>query len=825
MRDEMVACRSKELSVFRRGLVEASLVALSLALATYSASAEDAKQNPAAAIAIDDVIVTGTRDYSVKARESAAPVTVLSANRLEQTGQSNLASALQKLAPSFSFTGFDGVLDNLVRQARLRGLTSNHVLVLVNGKRRHSTANIGSLVNSGASGVDLEQIPVSAIDHIEILEDGAAAQYGSDAIAGVINIILKNSFDSGQASVLVGSYGPSDNASAHGNGLTRTGQIDKGFALGSQGFLHLSADLVSHLHSNQSGSDTNLYSYTPRVGPGTAYPWIDPKTVGVISGDAAYIRGAAGLNGGYEFDNGVEAYLFGTGGGRRGESFQNFRTPVVSGVNLLSVYPYGFAPATTIHESDWSATGGLKGSFLEDGRWDLGFTYGANVIDVGANTTANPELFRDRGWTPRQFYIGQYSNSQRTLNLDFVKPLSLPFFSEPINVAIGAENRRDTYRIIQGDYWSYYNSGAAAGAGIRPTDASDHSRDSFAGYIDVATKPLPRWKVDIAGRYETYSDFGDTVNGKLSARYDISPEIAIRGTVSTGFRAPTLAEEFYTQSKVSPFSAIIQLAPNSAAAALAGAKALKPEKSTNVTVGLVLEPLSNLHASVDAYQIDLRDRIVSTGTVNGPAADAAIAASGNTPPPGSAGYVSFYVNGADTRTRGVDVKADYSIDTGLDGIFRFHAAATFFETAILRVADSPSAFNGAPLLDAQARSYLTANVPHEKIIFGGTYLRDNWTFALNFTHYGWVSSTTAYFLTGAAPYTVAVTSPKIITDLEIGYDFDFGVHAAIGGNNVFGVRPDATPLYAQYYHANTYNFFSPYGFNGGYYYARASWKF
>jgi iron complex outermembrane receptor protein len=811
-----------------------STIALGATLLIHPANAEQQKPKETQSFSVEDVIVTGTRDYGVKARESTAPVTVISAAKLERTGQSNLLGALQRLNPSYSFSGFGGDLNNLVRSPRLRGLSTNHVLVLVNGKRRHGTANLSSTTfTKGSAGADIEFIPVSAVDHIEILEDGAAAQYGSDAIAGVINIILKNSPDSGGVSALVGSYGPSYNANTHGNGLTRNVQADKGYALGEQGFLHVSADLTSHLHSNQTGPDRNIYSPVPRVGPGTAYPWVDPNTVSAIIGDPAYILGVAGFNSGFEFDNGVEVYAFGAGGGRRAESFQNYRAPNWNGAAPASValYPFGFLPAETIHESDWAVTGGVKGGFLDDGRWDLSFTYGADEIDVGVNQTANASLFNDTlaahgfGWTPRQFYIGQYSNSQRTINLGFTKPFSLSFLPAPINVAFGAENRHETYKIVQGDFWSYYKGGPAAWVGIRPTDAGNYSREAFAGYVDLSTKPLPQWKVDVAGRFETYSDFGDTINGRFSTRYDFSPAFGVRGTVSTGFRAPTLAEQFYSQSTVTPNSANVVLATNSTAASIAGAQPLKPEKSTNITVGVVTELLPNLHATVDAYQIDIRDRIVSTGGLTGPTALAAIAVSGNVLAPGSFGSVSFFVNGANTRTRGVDVKADYSIDAGADGAFRFDFAASFFETTILSVHDAPPAFKGAPLLDAQARAYLTANVPHVKLIWGGSYLRDAWTFTLHFTQYGPVSSVSAWLLTGGAPYTTSVISPKLITDLEIGYDFDFGLHVALGGNNVFGVRPDPAPFTARFFNANVFSNFSPFGINGGYYYARASLKF
>ncbi|WP_024878757.1 TonB-dependent receptor [Methylosinus sp. LW3] len=810
----------------------ASVLALAAAIMSPAARALDSGEQKPREAAIEDVIVTGTRDYGVKARESTAPITVVSGERLKATGRTNLVDALQRLDPSYSIYGVGGDINNLVRSPRLRGLTASHVLVLVNGKRRHGTANLSSTgFTKGAAGADLDLIPVALVDHVEILEDGAAAQYGSDAIAGVINVILKADSEGGGLSALVGSYGQSYNPNTHGNGLTRNLQADKSFALGDQGFLTLGADITSHLHSNQTGPDRTQDGTGLRVGPGTPYPWVDPN-VSAIIGDPAYITGSAGLNAGYELDNGVQLYLFGTGAGRRGESFQNYRAPNLNGAAGNKIIdPSGFVPAETIHEEDWSLSGGAKGKVFDDVRWDLSLTYGSDKIDVGLNRSANVALFNDTlkafgaGWTPRQFYIGQYFRTLRTINLDLGKEFAPSFLPAPVNVSVGAENRHETYAVRQGDFFSYYSSGPAAWVGIRPTDASDHSRESFAGYADISSKPLPDWKIDIAGRYETFSDFGDTINGKLSTRYDISPAIALRGTVSTGFRAPTLAEQFFSQTTVSPTTANIVLPPNSSAASVAGAQPLKPEKSTNISLGVVTEPLRDLHVSVDAYQIDLRDRIVATGSLTGPSALAAIAASGNTLQAGATGTVSFFVNGAFTRTRGVDVKADYAYDLGPYGALRFDAAASFLETTILSVSQSPAAFNGAPLLNAAARSNITDLTPRTKVIFGGSYSYDAWTFSLHFTQYGNVSSVVASPLTGSAPFYTNIITPKFITDGEIAYDFGSGLRAAIGGNNLFGVRPDQTLPWTRSLGAAIFPTFSPFGVNGGYYYVRASLKF
>ncbi|WP_281433667.1 TonB-dependent siderophore receptor [Methylosinus sp. H3A] len=826
-------CECEYIAIFfkQKRWISVCLLALGAPIAARAAPAANDHPTPSEA-AIEDVIVTGTREYGINARQSSSPITIISSGKLKETGQTNILDALLRLAPSYNANAVNFDLSALVRSPRLRGLTANHVLVLVNGKRRHGTAVISTGgFPKGSAGADLDLIPVSAVDHIEILEDGAAAQYGSDAIAGVVNIILKNSPDEGEIDAVIGRYGKSYNPNSLGDGFTRNVQIDKGFDLDGRGFVHLSGELTSHLHSNQTGSDQNVFQDGLRVGPGTPYPWIDPNVAAVI-GDPKYLLPLLGVNSGLELDNGIELYAFGTGGTRVAESFQNYRAPDFNGTSPNTViYPNGFVPAEKISEYDWSGTIGSKGVFLGDGRWDVSLTYGGDNIDVGLNSSANRTLFNDTlatrgaGWTPTSFYIGQYSNTQRTINVDFIKPFSLSIAPEPINVAIGAENRRETYQIKQGDFWSYYSAGPAAFAGIRPTDAGSHGRDVYAGYVDVSTKLLPNWKVDVAGRYENYSDFGGTLNGKLSTRFDFTRELAVRGTLSTGFRAPTLAEEYFSQSAVSPTSAYVILPPNSNAAAIAGARSLRPEKSTNISVGLVTEITPGLHGSVDLYQIDIRDRIVSTGALTGPAAIAAITASGNVIDPTANATASYFLNGADTRTRGVDIKADYAVDFDQYGALRYDFAASFNSTSILGVRESPAAFNGAPLLDPVARSNITDWVPHTKIILGATYLKDAWTFTLRLTRYGTVSAVSATPTTDTAPYYTNVITPKLITDAEIGYDFGIGLHAAIGANNLFAVRPNETLLSTRVFNTTVFPTFSPFGVNGGYYYARMAYKF
>jgi iron complex outermembrane receptor protein len=753
---------------------------------------------------LDEVVVTGTRETNVKARDSVAPIDVISATELTKTGATDLRDALERTLPSLNHQSFSGDLGNLTDSIQLRGLSPDDVLILVNGKRRHTTASIyadsdGPL--QGSAPVDIDLIPISAVDHIEVLRDGAAAQYGSDAIAGVVNIILKSSDHGGDATVTTGQY-------YGGDGFTGEAGVGRGLRLGEDGFLHLSADYLHHDHSVRSGPDS-------RTGV------VDND----IFGDPLINRISLAYNAGKAFANdAAEVYSFATYAHRDAESYENYRLPTV----IPSIYPNGFSPQETIAEDDFSVTAGVKGNDLLGWHWDLASTYGGDDDHFGLKDSGNPSLLAATGSTPTSFDIASFKTGQWTNNLDLVRPFDIGA-AGPLSVALGAEWRRDTYAVGAGDKDSYIDGGAQSFQGLAPINAGSYSRSNYAGYIDLATNPVEHWQVDLAGRYEHYTDFGRTTSGKLSTRYDFSPRLALRATVSNGFRAPSLAQEYFSDLNVSPTGASGQLAAHSPAAALLGATQLEPEKSSNFSVGFVAEPIEGLHAALDAYLITIKNRIVDGGTYAGTQAINALAANGITLPPGidpadvSAVYFS---NGADTRTYGADLTADYRSDFGDFGTIDWDAGANYNHTVITRIGLDG---NGNPLLNAQTASYLATDQPQSKIILGGTWRSTGWVASLHEIRYG-KSVQQDTFYAGPNIYSTSVfynsiDPPKYVTNLEAGYEWTSGFSWVFGANNLFDVYPRELPPAERYIGAAKYDSSTGLGIDGGYYYTRMAFKF
>jgi iron complex outermembrane receptor protein len=454
--------------------------------------------------------------------------------------------------------------------ARLRGLSPNDTLVLINGKRRHTTANLAVLGGpfQGGAATDLNYIPVAAIDHIEVLQDGAAAQYGTDAIAGVINIILKKDHQGGSFSATGGRY-------IDEGGKTGDASVNLGFAPGESSFLNFSFETKYHGHSDRSSIDPRVASSAnqasmPNLLLAPGFPYLNH-----IAGDAAYHISLLSLNGGVDLGGGTELYANATYGKKKANAFENYRTPN----RLPKLYPLGFSPEMTMDETDYGVSSGIKG-MVGDWNWDLRTTYGKDKAEMGVTNSGNISLYTDTGATPFTFHAGDFTATQWTTNLDVSREFAVGW-SSPLNVAMGLEYRKDGYKINPGDAASRYKEGSQSYPGFGLTDASDNSRNDKAVYIDIAGSPIAKLKLDAAARYEKFSDFGSARVAKLTGRYDFSPTVAIRSTISNGFRAPTMAEQYYSATNVSPTSAFVQLAPNSPGAALVGVFGLKPERSQN----------------------------------------------------------------------------------------------------------------------------------------------------------------------------------------------------------------------------------------------------
>jgi iron complex outermembrane receptor protein len=829
---------------------------------------------------LDEVIVTGTREVGIKAVDSAAPIQIVSAAELKSVGSSDLMSALVTLVPSLQMEAFGFDMSGQTLQARLRGVSPNDVLVLINGKRRHTTANLAIDTGSpfqGGAGVDLNFIPLEAIDHVEVLTEGAAAQYGSDAIAGVINIILKKNSSGGS---LTGTYGQYGN---DGSGKTEDISGNLGLEPGPGGYFNITGDFRMHGHSNTGEEDPRLL---PANLAASGYPNSNAANVpgypnlNKIDGDAAVQQKIMSLNAGWDFDGGTEVYFVATYGHKYAASYENYRVP--SKVNYTPPCPAGTAPAdcpATIYpqplgfnpqeandEDDYQFTAGIKGT-IAAWDWDLTTGYGGDRDNLYTLDTVNTGLYSDTGNAAdgmlSNIYDGFLQATQWTSTVDFRRNFDVGF-AAPLNVAFGGEHRRDTYSIGAGPPISWEDGGASSYPGFTPLNAGSNSRTNDAGYIDIATKPVDALRIDAAARFEHYSDFGNATVGKLTGRYDFSPEFALRGTVNNGFRAPTLAEEFYSSTNVGPLTAYVQLPPNSPAGKLLGlGDGLQPEKSVDFSLGFVWRPMEHLSATLDVYQISITNRIVGSGNVQGqvngvPTAayagvNAAIAAYSHgsdvidpailgTCPPGPSPTIvcgsygiNVFANGIDTRTDGADLVVNLPYEYGF-GKIDWSISAAYDTTSITKRAATPAALAGATLYDVEAYSELETASPKYVVNLGALLTMDKLSVNLVEKVYGPSAdyeNDDGDNPTNANEYFRDSIGVTLITNLDVGFQFTDGLKLSIGAQNLFNRFPNKLNSNILNHEnaavdnaaVDQYPIFSPFGINGGFYYVKAAYRF
>ena len=782
---------------------------------------------------LETVVAVGTRRPDRTATDAPVPVDVLTAADIQATGLTETAQIIQRLAPSVNFpraTVADGT--DHVRPATLRGLAPDQVLVLVNGKRRHNSAlvNVNGTVGRGSTAVDLNAIPASAIERIEILRDGAAAQYGSDAIAGVVNIVLKT----GGRREALASAGQTTEGDGRVLQVAGTGGID----VGETGYVTLSAEFRDRENTNRSLPDTRqqYFANDPRNA--------NRAVVNHRQGDSDSRDVGAFLNAALPLAPWAEAYAFGGLSHRDGEAAGFFRR-ANDARTVRSIHPDGYLPLIATEIDDGSGTAGVRGS-VAGFRYDLSGVYGRNSFRFDVLNSNNVSMGNA---SPTEFYAGTLNFDQTTVNLDLSRalPLGLP---EAVNVAVGAEYRRDGYGIEAGEEASYANGGvpildgpsagqlAAVGAqvfpGFRPSDAKDVSRNSRAAYVDVEITPIRGLLLNVAGRAEDYSDFGSTQDGKLAARLEPFPGFAVRGAVGTGFRAPSLGQSFFS-STATNFLVIngvntpvdVRTFPaGSPEAAVLGATPLRPEESVNYSAGIAWEPRRDVSLTVDAYRIDIDDRIVFSENFTGAAIRQLFTNAGFAGVTGG----RFFTNAIDTRTRGVDVVVQYQRSLG-QGILRFTGGGNLTETEVLTdsVVTPPQLVGlGEVLFGRVERGRLERGQPRSSLNLALNYALDRLAVNLNNRRFGEVS------VFGAAPEgsptnTDQTFGARWITDLDLSYRFVRGFTVAAGANNLFGVMPEQnfrSPTGADNSNAGIfpYNGISPFGFNGAFYYVRLGWR-
>jgi iron complex outermembrane recepter protein len=809
------------------------------------------------------IIVTGTRRTDRTLAESPVPIDVIGADALTETGFTEVNRILNQVVPSFNFPQpsiTDGT--DVLRPATLRGLAPDQTLVLVNGKRRHPSAllNINGSVGRGSAAVDLNTIPTLAIDRIEVLRDGASSQYGSDAIAGVINVQLRRR-PGARATATYGRYhtnvggvpevtGVERQANgeprldADGNfvlanngrdrrardGDTLTLAATYGFQVGTTGYINITGEWRDRDATNRAGYDPR------RLYPTLAGNVSDPRefTADRINhryGDAETRDYIVFVNAGAELAPGLEFYTFGSYGNRRGESAGFFRRAndprnrnfSASATAFVPFYADGFLPLITSRIEDISAAAGVRG-VLEGWNWDLSHVYGRNSFDFGVANSFNTSFGAQSQTT---FDAGGLRFGQHVTNLDIQREVT-----PGLSIAFGGEYRHENYKIVAGEQQSWaagpfanapFNApaGAQVFPGFRPANATDASRDSVAVYAEADAEIATWLTVQLASRFERYSDFGTNLDGKLAWRLAPVQWFALRGSASTGFRAPSLHQQFYATTSTNNINGVLveigTFPVSSPVARALGSQDLEPERSRNIGLGATVTPGFGLNLTFDWYNIDIDDRIVVTENLQGAAVVNLLRASGFN----NITSARFFINGIDTRTRGFDVVGTWRVpDLGL-GNLTLTAGYNRNRTRITGRALLPT-LPGLTLFGRQESLRIEQGQPRSKINLGVDWDSGMFGAMLRTNRYGSV------LVPGATAATDFTLEPKWVTDVEVRVRPFEMLSLAIGANNVFDVYPSRLPAGGAF-GVNPFfipfSQFSPFGFNGRFLYARASIEF
>ena len=804
------------------------------------------------------VTVTGTRVRGRTSTETLAPVDVIDAETIRSTGATETGRILQLLEPSFNFSSTtisDGT--DIIRPATLRSLNPDQVLVLVNGRRYHqqSLMNYQQTIARGSAGYDINSIPASAIDHIEVLRDGAAAQYGSDAIAGVINIILKKQISHTDLTADVGRYyaanpelplGASPDAQT-GHGRQLLGSANTGFGVGDGGFVNLTLEYRDRGETNRAGPDSLRVS-PPRVVQRIGDPHAKDALIWLNS-EVPMGTGTFYAFGGYSYRKGNSSGFFRSAGDDR---------------TVPALYPNGFLPTIVTRPTDDHAVLGYRAEINKDWSWDLSGSYGKSRFKFHEDNTVNVSYFyepRDANnpggpkynESPTSADTGALGYDQLNFNLDLSGKLDWNRGAGPLNVAAGAEWRREGYSIEAGDPVSYQygrtnnpaipilnqNGGVAAIGtqgfpGYSPREALDEHRTNAALYVDLESLLAKKFLAGAAARYEHYSDFGSTLTGKLSGRYNLNDRYSLRGTFSTGFRAPGVQQEFYNSRSTNLNAAgvltdTLTARQDSDVTRAFGIPPLKQETSRNYSLGLVSKPTGKLRLTVDVYRIDIDDRIIFSSNIQ--PEDAATCGVPTDPgrcpirailDPFRVGQVQFFTNAVDTKTQGLDVVALYDVALG-DATLSLELASDFNKTLIKNRKSSSSILPAAVLFDQAQVTLVEEGQPRQHHIVGATYRREGWTANLRFNYFGAVSGE------GFTPGLKQTWGGKWLTDASVTLPLlteNFSL--TVGALNLFDVYPDKWASTGP--NVNPFPFLGftygwetlPFGINGGYYYARVN---
>ncbi|MET0181940.1 MAG: TonB-dependent receptor [Caulobacterales bacterium] len=810
-----------------------SFAAVLLATASSQAYAQEA-QAPAdssnsARTAANEVIVVGTARADVTALQSNSPVDVLNAEELSGTGASSVTEALSQLAPSINFLRYTGIGATAgTSSPQLRGLGPDQVLVLVNGRRRHAAAQIHGKVGygRGAQAVDTNTIPFAGVQRVELLRDGASAQYGSDAIAGVVNFVLREDDSGGGFSTQIGA-----NYDGGGDGETLIIDGWKGFSLSNEGFLTLAGSF-----SNINGTGPAKYADSRAqyyAGDPNTNPNVDRRN---RQNSPDFREYNFLLNSELPLTTDLTAYAFGTAGQRITEKTGVRRRPL-DDQTVRAIFPQGYTPYQRATSTDYAFTGGIEFDAHEAGQFDLSATYGRNRIEYEVFDTLNPSLGPNQR---THYYNGALVNAQTNVNLDWVKDVQV--FSDPLIVSAGLNFTNEEYTIEAGEPLSYRQGGVTIIGGpnnglpaqgetvgyspFRPEDSGTFDRNIWGLNVGFE-QSFGNLNLGLAGRYENYSDFGDTTTGKFSARYDFTPAFAVRGTASTGFRAPSIGQQNWsattvTWSTITPgtYTEVRTVPVSHPWARALGAPELQPETSTNYSAGFVWRPVDRASLSFDAYRIDVDDRITLTENftnTNTPGLNAFLAPYGFV----SGSGISFFTNAVDTRTEGFDIVAKYTFDIrggALDVSLAYNQNET--EITQRKPFASPPGLTIPTLVGRESSGLIERLSPENKVSLTFDYSGERWGGTFIITRYGEYGRNHAN-----NPALDATYGPDTVVDANISYKFTPDFRLTLGARNLLDAYPDYDPLTSVTNGGEPYTSFAPRGSDGGYYYLTAAYNF
>lgn len=817
---------------------------------------------------IKDVVITGTRSKPRTILDSPTPIDIIDIKKIADNGaQVSINQILNYVAPSFTSTPQSlGGSTDMTDPASLRGLGPDQVLVLVNGKRRYNSAtiNVNGTFGKGTVGTDMNAIPVSSIDRIEILRDAAAAQYGSDAVAGVINIILKNTVNKFTASVTGGEYvskNTARNETSH-DGEAIQVNANYGIPLGDKGgFINFSTTFDKRNPTNRGGvyngsiyKDYSSGSGIDKTDEFLATTHTTRRDYSLKIGQSKLISGQLAYNASLPLNTNTELYSFGIFGYRNSTAYQFYRYPN-SANNVNEIYPLGFLPQAEASIYDRSAAAGIKGN-IAGWKFDVSNTYGQNVFNNKAKHTLNASLGTD---SPTSFQGGKLKFMQNVVNLDASRELD---WLAGVNIALGGEYRYERYQIIAGEEASYANyglgkqvinpdgsisivpdihgnipikfapdgktpiaGGAQGNAGFAPENETDSHRNSLAGYADLEVNFSKSFLINAAARYEYYNDFGNTVNGKLAFRYKITPNLTFRGSGSTGFRAPSLQQRYYSSTSTLYVNGnmyeVGTFTNDSKIAGLLGIPNLKAEKSKSISAGLTTKA-GPFNISLDGYFTRVNDRIIYTdlfgGDPNGSAVDKEIY---KILQQTGVQKARFFANAIDTETKGLDAIISYHTNLGKGKLY-IDLAGTISYTQQVGDVHTSELLKGKEKIyfsDA-SKIYIENAIPNQKFNISLTYDINKWNFFVRNNYFGGVTEPT--YIQYQQFY-----NPRWVTDTSVSYQALKFLKVTFGANNLFNVYPEkvAVPANSNSGQFVYSRYVSQFGFNGRYLFTRLNFDF